>query len=76
MHRAELFERVWSQPVARLSAEWGLSGPGLKKVCRRLDIPVPSRGYWAKLKYGHRMKRPQLPSLPAAADPEIIFRTR
>jgi hypothetical protein len=74
MHRAELFERVWSQPVARLSTEWGLSGPGLKKVCRKLQIPVPSRGYWAKLKYGHRIKRPQLPALPAGADPEIIFR--
>ncbi len=53
-----LFERVWSQPVASLAAEWGLSGPGLKKVCRRLQIPVPPRGYWAKLKAGHREARP------------------
>ena len=74
MGRAQLFERVWSEPVANLAAEWGLSGPGLKKVCRRLKIPVPPRGYWAKLKAGHRLKRVQLPTLEAASDPEIIFR--
>jgi hypothetical protein len=39
--RAELFERVWSQPVARLAEKWGLSGPGLRKVCRRVQVPVP-----------------------------------
>ena len=72
MGRAQLFERVWSQPVASLAAEWGLSGPGLKKVCRRLQIPVPPRGFWAKLKAGHRIKRPGLPGLPS--DPEIIIR--
>lgn len=73
--RAELFERVWSQPVARLAEEWGLSGPGLKKVCRRLQVPVPPRGYWARLKAGQRARRPHLPSLAAGAAPEIILRT-
>jgi hypothetical protein len=72
--RAELFERVWSLPVVRLADEWGLSGPGLKKVCRRLQVPVPPRGYWAKLKAGHRDRRPHLPSLPAGVAPEVIFR--
>lgn len=72
--RAGLFERVWSEPVAKLAGEWGISGTGLKKVCRKLLIPVPPRGYWAKLKAGHRLKRAQLPSLPGNADPEVIFR--
>jgi hypothetical protein len=31
--REELFDRVWSSPVATLAKEWGLSGPGLKKLC-------------------------------------------
>ncbi|HTF40442.1 MAG TPA: hypothetical protein VK754_07605 [Propionibacteriaceae bacterium] len=74
MGRAQLFERVWSQPVASLAVEWGLSGPGLKKVCRRLQIPVPPRGYWAKLKAGHRIKRPALPGILNDSDPEIIVR--
>ena len=74
MGRAQLFERVWSEPVAKLATEWGLSGPGLKKVCRKLQIPVPPRGYWAKLKAGHRTSRPRLPGLPSNAAPEIIIR--
>lgn len=74
MGREQLFERVWLEPVARLAAEWGLSGPGLKKVCRRLQVPVPPRGYWAKLKFGHRIKRPHLPALPPNSGTEIILR--
>jgi ankyrin repeat protein len=74
MNRAEFFERVWSQPVATLAAEWGLSGPGLKKVCRRLQIPVPPRGYWAKLKAGLRVPGPRLPSLPTGEAQEIVVR--
>ena len=73
MDRSELFERVWSQPVARLAEEWGISGPGLKKICRRLQVPVPPRGYWAKLKAGHRVSRPKLPSPPAGAAPQTVF---
>jgi hypothetical protein len=74
MGRTQLFERVWSEPVASLAAEWGISGPGLKKVCRKLQIPVPARGYWAKRKAGHRTSRPRLPGLPGNAAPEIIIR--
>jgi hypothetical protein len=61
--REELFDRVWSSPVATLAKEWGLSGPGLKKLCRRLEVPVPPRGYWAKLKAGRAVRRSKLPAL-------------
>lgn len=44
----------------------GFSGVGLAKVCKRYAIPVPSRGYWAKVKAGRIMGRPPLPALPAA----------
>lgn len=74
MDRAALFERVWSLPVTKLAEEWGITGTGLKKVCRRVQIPVPPRGYWAKLKAGHRVKRPNLPAVQAGWNPEIIFR--
>jgi hypothetical protein len=29
-----------------------ISGRGLGKMCARLNIPVPPRGYWAKLAVG------------------------
>lgn len=63
LDREELFNRVWSKPVATVARDFGLSGPGLKKICVRLAIPVPPRGYWAKLSAGQSVKRPRLPNL-------------
>ena len=71
LNREELFERVWSKPVDTLAKEWGLSGPGLKKICRRLAIPVPPRGYWAKLKAGKTVRQPKLPALPTGRTEEL-----
>lgn len=73
MDRAALFERVWSEPVARLAAEWGLSGPGLRKACVRLQIPVPPRGFWAKSAAGKRVRRPRLPTLRPGEAEEIVI---
>ncbi len=44
MDREALFDRVWSEPVSKLAEEWGLSGPGLARPCRRLHVPVPPGG--------------------------------
>jgi hypothetical protein len=37
-----------------------LSDVGLGKACRRPDIPVPSRGYWARTAAGQKLPRPPL----------------
>ena len=47
--RDELYRRVWSQPMSQLAEEEGISDRGLAKICARLDIPRPPRGYWAKV---------------------------
>jgi hypothetical protein len=72
MTRQELFERVWSRPVETVAAEWGISGRGLSKACRRLKLPVPPRGYWARLQAGQRPKRPRLPAVKAGDTERII----
>src|SRR5262245_66546439 len=59
--RRDLFERVWAEPIQKLSKEYGLSDVGLAKVCRRYDIPIPPRGYWAKKQAGKRVSKPALP---------------
>jgi len=64
LSREELYERVWSKAVDTVAKECGLSGPGLKKICKRLSVPVPPRGYWAKLKAGKSVRRATLPRLP------------
>jgi ankyrin repeat protein len=70
--REELFERVWSKPVAIVAKECGVSGPGLKKICVRLAIPVPPRGYWAKLNAGKPVRRAKLPGLATSNAPKIL----
>jgi ankyrin repeat protein len=72
MTRAELLDRVWSQPVSQLALQWGISDRGLGKACRRLQIPVPPRGYWAKLKAGRDRRRPKLPALPKGQADEVV----
>lgn len=55
--REELYQRVWSTPMQKLAAEFGLSDVGLAKVCKKYKIPKPARGYWAKLEHGKRVHR-------------------
>jgi hypothetical protein len=57
LDRRALYERVWAEPVDSLAATWGLSGRGLAKVCQRMGVPVPPRGYWAKVQSGARGRR-------------------
>lgn len=59
--RVELFELVWSKPMTHLAKELGLSDVGLRKICVKFGIPLPPRGYWARLQFGKRDPRPELP---------------
>lgn len=59
--REQLYERVWSTPLQRLAEEFGISDVALAKRCRKLNIPTPPRGYWAKLEAGKRVKKRPLP---------------
>src|SRR5262245_13646887 len=72
--REKLYEDVWARPVAQLAEEIGLSGVGLAKVCRKLNVPVPARGYWARLAAGHPPKRPALPTARADTPQGHVFR--
>jgi hypothetical protein len=61
--RKELYEEVWSTPVSRLAPRYNLSDVGFAKFCRRCDVPLPPRGYWAKLEAGQKVKRTPLPAI-------------
>jgi len=52
--RDKLYEEVWAEPVVKVAERYGVSGPGLAKTCRKLEVPLPPRGYWAKLKAARR----------------------
>lgn len=60
--REQLYEQVWSVPIWKLCEQYGLSDNGLRKVCRRLSVPVPPRGYWAKVEAGKKVRKAVLPA--------------
>lgn len=61
--RQELYDLVWSEPMTKLAKRYGLSDVGLAKICRRLNVPRPGRGYWARKRRGRVGSRPPLPVL-------------
>lgn len=55
--RQELYDLVWSEPMIKVAATLGVSGVALAKTCGRHTIPVPTRGYWARIRTGKRVDR-------------------
>lgn len=62
--RAELYEQIWAEPLGVIAERYGVSDVALAKACRRLAVPLPGRGYWARRKAGQDLPRPPLRSLP------------
>jgi hypothetical protein len=50
--RQALYDLVWSTPIATLATRFDISDRGLAKICERHHVPVPGRGYWAKIEAG------------------------
>ncbi len=63
VNRNSLYAEIWADPVTIVAQRYGLSDVGLAKICRKLSIPLPSRGYRAKVKAGRVMKKIPLPKL-------------
>lgn len=59
--RKELYEKVWSEPIVKLAREYGFSDVWLARICKRNNIPRPSRGYWARVQIGQRVSKTPLP---------------
>lgn len=60
--RETLYEQIWAEPVRDVAKRYDVSDVYLARVCRKLSVPVPGRGYWAKPK-ARRPPRPPLPKL-------------
>jgi len=67
--RKELYDLVWSQPMKTVAAGVGISDVALAKHCKKANIPVPSRGYWAQKQAGKPTIQIVLPPrFPGASD--------
>jgi hypothetical protein len=69
--RSELYEQVWSEAMQNVAKRYGVTGTALAKMCRKLHVPYPGRGYWARITAGQKVKRPALRKLPDGVPSEI-----
>ena len=60
-NREKLYEEVWAKPVVEVAVQYGVSDVALHKICKSLNVPVPPRGYWARLRAGEKLKKTPLP---------------
>lgn len=68
VQRETLYSEVWATPMLSLAPKYGVSSVFLARVCARLNIPRPPRGYWARKQSGQKPKIPPLPK-PQPGDP-------
>ncbi len=71
--RQALYEAVWAQPISKLSNSFGVSDVGLAKACRRLAVPLPPRGYWARRAAGKPAVQMALPPRPPGLNDETTI---
>lgn len=76
IRRNELYQQVWTGSITRLAKKYGISDVGLKKICKRMDVPTPPRGYWARVQNGQRVGRAKLTRLKSGGESTYELRLR
>src|ERR1051325_5408239 len=71
--RTQLYRRVWSEPISSVAATLGISGNAVTRICNRLLVPYPPRGYWAKKRGGRASPRPVLPPAPEKPASRLVI---
>lgn len=71
-YRETLYKEVWAKPLQHVAKRYGVSDVALAKACRKLGVPLPGRGYWARVAAGHELERPPLPPLEDG-QPEHLY---
>ena len=68
--REKIFEEIWAEPITTVSKRYDVSDSFFVRICKRLKIPRPPKGYWAKLAAGITTPKPLLPDAKPGDDVE------
>jgi hypothetical protein len=63
LSRDELYNLVWSEPMQQLARRFNISDVGLAKICKKMNVPRPERGYWRRKECGFAVRQIPLPPL-------------
>lgn len=72
-NREELYADVWELPLTKLQEKYGISNVAMGKACRKLKVPLPGGGYWARKQAGQNVRRVPL---PPAKDLPVVWRMK
>lgn len=75
LSRQELYELVWTEPVHVIAPRFGVSDVWFSKVCRTANVPLPARGYWAKVRNGKIVARVPLPPVKPGTSERVTIRS-
>lgn len=67
LSRQSLYDMVWTRPMTQLAQDFGISDVALAKRCKAVDVPVPPRGYWARVTASQKPPRTPLPKYRGAS---------
>ncbi len=61
IRRDDLYAQIWREPMTTVAKRLDVSSNYLARVCDSLNVPHPSRGYWARKAAGESLEVPLLP---------------
>ncbi|HMI85685.1 MAG TPA: hypothetical protein VK550_16420 [Polyangiaceae bacterium] len=70
--REKLYEEVSAEPMTAIGKRYGVSSSFLARVCERLKVPRPPRGYWAQRAVGIKVAQARLPTADPGAELEWV----
>jgi hypothetical protein len=59
--RKELYDLVWNKPLTHIAKDYNFSDNGIRKICKKHNIPLPKNGHWSKLKFNKKVIKEKLP---------------
>lgn len=62
-NRQKFYDLIWETPLSQLALKFAISDNGLRKMCKKHQVPIPANGYWQKLRFNKPVKREKLPTL-------------
>lgn len=70
--REKLYVELWNEPSSVVAKRYGISNEALCKTCKKLDVPKPPRGYWARRAVGKLDPITPLPKAKGAAAMTVV----
>jgi len=61
--RKKLYLLIWKTPITTISKNYNIPASIIRKICKKLEIPTPTSGYWMKLKFKKTVEIPPLPKI-------------